>query len=86
MNVFEVNWDPQDNNHKNMNGLKRPGHNGHGKNTAKVIRAITEPLLTSHFGDSIIDVLFKKYEKHVTKHLAIKKTRQFTIVISLTKK
>ncbi|KAK1429238.1 hypothetical protein QVD17_11444 [Tagetes erecta] len=87
MNVFEVNWDPQDTDHTNMNGLIKGGdHNGHVKNTAKVIRAITEPLLASHFGASIVDLMFKKYEKHVADHLAIKKTRQFTIVISLTKK
>ncbi|KAI3822734.1 hypothetical protein L1987_10331 [Smallanthus sonchifolius] len=83
MNVYEVSWDPDDTDYTNINGLKEPVTK---KNTAKVIRAITEPLLTSHFGDSIIDVLFKKYEKHVTEHLAINKTKQFTIVISLTKK
>ncbi|MFS8004793.1 putative methyltransferase [Helianthus anomalus] len=91
MDAYEVNWDPHDTDYTNMKDLNIEPNHTHGKNTtkkntAKVIRAITEPLLTYHFGSSIIDVLFKKYEKHVTKHLAINKTRQFTIVISLTKK
>ncbi|KAM0002684.1 putative methyltransferase [Helianthus debilis subsp. tardiflorus] len=91
MDAYEVNWDPHDIDYTNMKDLNIEPNHTHGKNTtkkntAKVIRAITEPLLTYHFGSSIIDVLFKKYEKHVTKHLAINKTRQFTIVISLTKK
>ncbi|XP_076898235.1 benzoate carboxyl methyltransferase-like [Bidens hawaiensis] len=91
MNVYEVNWDPHDTNYTTTNDLNvERGHN-HAKNetkksTTKLIRAIAEPLLSSHFGSSIIDVLFKKYEKHVAKHLAVNKTKQFTIVISLTKK
>ncbi|KAM0002683.1 putative methyltransferase [Helianthus debilis subsp. tardiflorus] len=91
MNVYEVNWDPDDTDYTNMDDLNlehnhNQGINATTKNTSKVIRAITEPMLTSHFGSSIIDVLYKKYEKHVEEHLATKKTRQFTIVISLTKK
>ncbi|KAI3688069.1 hypothetical protein L1987_81775 [Smallanthus sonchifolius] len=86
MNAYEVSWDPDDTDYTSINGLKEPSKNIAKKNTAKVIRAITEPLLSSHFGDSIIDVLFRKYEKHLAEHLASKKTKQFTIVISLTKK
>ncbi|KAJ0848664.1 putative methyltransferase [Helianthus annuus] len=92
MNVYEVNWDPDDTDYTNMDDLNLEHNHSHNqginttmKNTAKVIRAITEPMLTSHFGSSIIDVLYKKYEKHVEERLATKKTRQFTIVISLTK-
>ncbi|KAL8245385.1 hypothetical protein R6Q59_011643 [Mikania micrantha] len=86
MNVYEVSWDPHDPDYTNMNGLKQEPTHNQGKNTAKVIRAITEPLLASQFEGSIIEMLFKKYAKHVGEHLAIKKTTQLTIIISLTKK
>ncbi|KAJ9558158.1 hypothetical protein OSB04_012772 [Centaurea solstitialis] len=85
MNVFQVNWDPYDADYTDSNDLKEDSHI-HGKNTARVLRAVTEPLLTSHFGNSIIDPLFNKYEKHLTEHLAKKKTRHFNVQISLTKK
>ncbi|MFS7931099.1 putative methyltransferase [Helianthus anomalus] len=74
------NWDPQDTDYTNTNDSK------HGRNIAKHVRAVTEPLLTSHFGNSInIDALFKKFEKHLAEHLANRKTRHLNIVISLTK-
>lgn len=58
----------------------------HGKNTSKVLLAVFEPLLTSHFGSSIIDMLFEKFGKHVAEYLTKKKTKNFFITISLTKK
>lgn len=59
----------------------------HGKNTAMFMRAVTESLLVSHFGDLMnTDVLFKNMEKQVAEYLTRKKTRHFTLVISLTRK
>ncbi|KAF5811014.1 putative methyltransferase [Helianthus annuus] len=85
LTVFQVNWDPQDTDYTNTNDSIELGHK-HGRNTAKHVRAVTEPLLTSHFGNSInIDALFKKFKKHLAEHLANKKTRHLNIVISLTK-
>ncbi|KAL7601599.1 hypothetical protein Lser_V15G22696 [Lactuca serriola] len=85
LSVFQINWDPHDTDYTNMKDFEEPSHI-HGKTTAKIMRAVTEPLLTSHFGSSIIDVLFEKYEKRVALHLANKKTRHFNIVISLSRK
>ncbi|KAJ9558159.1 hypothetical protein OSB04_012773 [Centaurea solstitialis] len=86
MNVFESNWDPYDIDYTNMNDLKEHSRI-RAKNAARVLRAIMEPLLTSHFGNSIIDPLFNKYEKHLAEHIANnKKTRYFNVLISLTKK
>ncbi|KAM0071839.1 putative methyltransferase [Helianthus debilis subsp. tardiflorus] len=85
LTVFQVNWDPQDTDYTNTNDSIELGHK-HGRNAAKHVRAVTEPLLTSHFGNSIdIDALFKKFGKHLAEHLANKKTRHLNIVISLTK-
>ncbi|KAK9063792.1 hypothetical protein SSX86_017664 [Deinandra increscens subsp. villosa] len=85
MSGFKINWDPYDTDYTSTNSLNKLSHS-HGKNTAKVIRALIEPLLSSHFGNSIIDVLFDKYGNHVARHLSNKKTRHFNMVVSLTKK
>ncbi|KAK1435713.1 hypothetical protein QVD17_01479 [Tagetes erecta] len=82
---FEGNWDPQDMDYKNLTDSCELSQT-HGANTAKVVRAFTEPLLTSHFGKSIIDEVFEKYGKHVAQHLATNKTRFCNFVISLAKK
>ncbi|KAM0011600.1 putative methyltransferase [Helianthus debilis subsp. tardiflorus] len=57
-----------------------------GINTTKFIRAISEPLIATHFGYSIMDVLFKKYQEHVVDHLATKKGMNYNLIISLIKK
>ncbi|KAJ0605750.1 putative methyltransferase [Helianthus annuus] len=84
MDVFELNWGEQD--YTNLNEhTHEPIHN-QGKNTARLIRSITESLFTSHFGNDIIDVLFKKCEKNAEEHhLATRKSRHLSVVISLTK-
>ncbi|KAK9075330.1 hypothetical protein SSX86_003653 [Deinandra increscens subsp. villosa] len=86
LTTFQVNWDPQDKDYKNLKDPNETISRTHGENTAKVVRAFTEPLLTSHFGKSIIDGVFKKYEKHVAQHLTNNKTKFFSIVISLAKR
>ncbi|KAI3495088.1 hypothetical protein L1887_37236 [Cichorium endivia] len=85
-NVFQGNWDPYDTDYTNTVDLNEQSYI-HGKNCAKAIRAVTEPLLTSHFGNSInIDVLFQKFEMQVAKDLAKKKSRYFNMVVSLSRK
>ncbi|KAL8265266.1 hypothetical protein R6Q59_023396 [Mikania micrantha] len=81
--VFQVNWDPQDTDYTNTKDMIELSHN-HGRNAAKVVKAVLEPLLTSHFGNSIIDTLFKKYEKHLAEHLTYRKTRHFQRVSKLS--
>nr|XP_043639056.1 benzoate carboxyl methyltransferase-like [Erigeron canadensis] len=82
---FHVNWDPHDTNYTN-NDQPIITQYSHGTNTAKVLRAVLEPLLTSHFGSFNIDDLFTRYGKHVAKHLSTKKTRYFNLAISLIKR
>ncbi|KAK1435043.1 hypothetical protein QVD17_00801 [Tagetes erecta] len=87
VNTFELDWSQHDiHDHTNKNESPREPNHNYGKNTANLIRAITEPLFTSHFGNSVIEVLYKKCEKNATEHLAIKKTRHVSVVVSLTKK
>ncbi|KAK3034291.1 hypothetical protein RJ639_034095 [Escallonia herrerae] len=82
LETFEVNWDPRDN---DMTEFVFDKHDS-GKMLAKTIRAVTEPLLISHFGNFRIDDLFERYAAHAAEHLAKEKTTYFNIVVSLTKK
>ncbi|KAL1803404.1 hypothetical protein ACET3Z_032051 [Daucus carota] len=60
LETFEVNWDMQDENEK-----LKPEYSS-GKFVAKTIRAVLEPLLASHFGNTLMDKLFEQYAKHVS--------------------
>ncbi|KAL8227171.1 hypothetical protein R6Q57_017003 [Mikania cordata] len=86
MNTFELIWGQHDNDYINIDEFTCEYTHNDGKDTANLIRAITEPLFASHFGNSIIDMLFKKCEKIAAKHLATKNTRHLSVVVSLTKK
>ncbi|TYH62971.1 hypothetical protein ES332_D07G157800v1 [Gossypium tomentosum] len=57
-----------------------------GRNVANCIRAITESLVASHFGETIIDDLFSRYAQHVGERLSYEKTKQVTTVVSMTMK
>lgn len=56
-----------------------------GQNVAKCIRAATEPMLANHFGEEIVEELFRKYAENVGEHLAKEKTKHVNITISMTK-
>ncbi|CAN6178607.1 unnamed protein product [Urochloa humidicola] len=79
--LFETNWDPYDDSesdvvHENIRS---------GVNVAKCIRAVMEPLVARHFGETILDRLFKEYAHRVAKHLEKEKTKHAVIVLSLKK-
>ncbi|KAJ0039780.1 hypothetical protein Pint_28336 [Pistacia integerrima] len=81
--VFEMNWDPNDDvsNKKFVFNKDKSG-----QSVQSCIRAVTEPILASHFGEGVIDTLFARYAKHVAEHLAFEKTKYINIVVSITKK
>ncbi|MCD7454905.1 hypothetical protein HAX54_026497 [Datura stramonium] len=57
------------------------------KLVVKTIRAVTEVMLASHFGNSIIDHLFEIYIKHVIEYLSMGNTiKIFNISLCLQKK
>ncbi|WVZ80037.1 hypothetical protein U9M48_027552 [Paspalum notatum var. saurae] len=80
--LFESNWDPYD----DLEGHGVQHSIQSGMNVAKSIRAVMEPLFTSHFGGSVLDELFKEYARNVAKHLEREKTMYSVIVLSLQRR
>lgn len=81
--LFESNWDPHDKS-EGDDPLHDPLRSG--KNVAKTLRAVMEPLFVSHFGESIINRLFDKFAYNVAAHLEREKTKYSIIVLSLKRK
>ncbi|KAK5773377.1 hypothetical protein PVK06_049683 [Gossypium arboreum] len=80
---FEMNWDFEDD-ICNENFIFEKSKSG--QNVANCIRAITESMIASHFGETIIDDLYSRFAQHVGEHLSSEKTKYATIVVSMTKK
>ncbi|KAF4383300.1 hypothetical protein F8388_009331 [Cannabis sativa] len=66
--------DPNDINNKN-----------NGYCVAKCMRAVAEPLLVSHFGEAIIDQVFRTYTQILVHRMSKENTHFFNVIISLTK-
>ncbi|XP_047043382.1 anthranilate O-methyltransferase 3-like [Lolium rigidum] len=79
--LLEHNWDPYDNSKSDY--VDDPPQSG--INVAKCLRAVTEPLLGSHFGEFVLDALFDKYAHNIAEHLEREKTKYSIIVLSLKK-
>ncbi|KAI5554614.1 hypothetical protein POPTR_019G022400v4 [Populus trichocarpa] len=83
LETFAINWDANDDiSNKNFVFDKDQC----GRNVANIVRAVAEPMLVSHFGDEIMDELFKRYAEHVGEHLCVEKTKHINIVLTMTKK
>lgn len=80
--TFVTNWDPFDD---CMDNFVKDCHIS-GSNTAKSIRAVLGPLISSHFGEVILDTLFSRYAIYVAEHLNKQKTKYINLIVSLKKK
>ncbi|XP_061354024.1 S-adenosyl-L-methionine:benzoic acid/salicylic acid carboxyl methyltransferase 3-like [Gastrolobium bilobum] len=87
LDVFEVNWNP----FYNWNAfyseyeISESLSDG-GYNVAQLLRAVTEPLLVSHFGEAIIDEVFSRYQVILSDRMSKEKTEFTNITMSLTRK
>ncbi|KAK6258312.1 hypothetical protein SCA6_012786 [Theobroma cacao] len=80
LEVVQINWGPRDvltNEDFEFDKYQR------GQKTANSVRAITEPMLASHFGEDILDKLFTGLAKYEAERLGYKLT---SIVVSMKKK
>lgn len=58
----------------------------YGKAVAKMIRAVQESMLASHFGDEVLDKMFDTYGRIVDEELAKEDIKYITFVVVLRRK
>ncbi|OWM80862.1 jasmonate O-methyltransferase [Punica granatum] len=78
MESFRNGWD---------GGFKDVHGMSHGERVGKMVRAVTESMLASHFGRHVMDDLFDRYEKLIEDWYSNKnKTENLCVVVSLIRK
>ncbi|CAL9102919.1 unnamed protein product [Musa textilis] len=80
--MLEANWDPFDDSEDDL----AFDNVANGKNVARYIRAVIEPLIAHQFGDAMLDELFLRYADNVSKHSLKAKTKFTILVIGLKRK
>ena len=81
LEVSQVNWHAYNNNLSESETLDDGGYN-----VAKCMRAVAEPLLVSHFGEGIIEEVFRRYREIIVDRMSKEKTEFFNVTISMTKR
>ncbi|OVA08749.1 SAM dependent carboxyl methyltransferase [Macleaya cordata] len=79
LETFEVNWDGEDAEDTAIDKFRS------SYNATNCIRAVSESLLVSHFGEEIIDELFRRYMQIVADRVSREESKYINIVISMTK-
>ncbi|KAL6605802.1 hypothetical protein ACP70R_041455 [Stipagrostis hirtigluma subsp. patula] len=79
--LFQTNWDP----HDDSDGDMVQNCASSREIIAKGLRAVIEPLIRDHFGESVIHELFVTFTSIVARHLEKGKAKFTVIVISLHK-
>ncbi|KAI3846959.1 hypothetical protein MKX03_034451 [Papaver bracteatum] len=82
LETFQVNWDGSDSSEDGRSGTDKSRSS---YLIANSIRAVSEPLLASHFGEEIINELFSRFREIVANYAAKEKTEYTNLVISVTK-
>ncbi|KAL5722105.1 hypothetical protein ACHQM5_005666 [Ranunculus cassubicifolius] len=83
LETFEINWDP--NNDIEVEGLEFSNVTS-AQNVANSVRAVSESMIMNHFGEDIIDELFRRYAPHVAEQLGNETIRHVNLVMCMTKK
>ncbi|CAA2952542.1 salicylate carboxymethyltransferase-like [Olea europaea subsp. europaea] len=81
LKVSEINWAECGDKFASSNSFKDDGYN-----VAKCMRSVAEPLLISHFGESIMDKLFHKYGEILSYCMSKEELKFVNVTISVTKK
>ncbi|AET01759.1 putative salicylate carboxymethyltransferase [Medicago truncatula] len=61
-------------------------HHEYVYNAARLMRAMAEPLVVSHFGEDIIEEIFSRHQKIIIDKLPKEKLKAVKVIISLTRK
>ncbi|KAK4259195.1 hypothetical protein QN277_005551 [Acacia crassicarpa] len=85
--VSAVNWNAYDDgwNTENSKFSESEVARDGGYNVAKCMRAVAEPLLISHFGESVIEEVFRRYQEILTDRMSKEKTEFINVALSVTR-
>ncbi|KAK1433302.1 hypothetical protein QVD17_10212 [Tagetes erecta] len=81
LEVSEVNWDACTKDNLNLSEKDDQGYN-----MGKCMRAVAEPLVLSHFGESIIEEVFERYTNNIKICMSKEKTKLVNVTVSMTRK
>ncbi|KAI7739401.1 hypothetical protein M8C21_010744, partial [Ambrosia artemisiifolia] len=79
--VTEVNWDACTNQDPNLSE-----EDIQGVNIGNCMRAVAEPLLLSHFGESIMEEVFARYAYLIKNRMSNKDNKLVNVTVSMTRK
>ncbi|GKA77709.1 salicylate carboxymethyltransferase-like protein [Tanacetum coccineum] len=79
--VSEVDWDVCTDHNLNLTKEDAKGYN-----MGKCMRAVAEPLILNHFGESIVEEVFLRYTNIIKKRMSIEKAKLVNVTISLTRR
>lgn len=79
LEAFEIDWDPDADQENDQTVASS------GKRVAKTIRAVVESMIEAHFGNEIMDDLFRRYAELVSSHLSKSRTKYINLVTSLVR-
>jgi len=87
LEVTEVHWNAYNdwNDIEIESGLSKPIIDG-AYNVTKCMRAVAEPLLVNHFGESIIEEVFGRYLEILVDRMSKERTAFINVSVSMTKK
>ncbi|XP_054808242.1 S-adenosyl-L-methionine:benzoic acid/salicylic acid carboxyl methyltransferase 3-like [Prosopis cineraria] len=87
MEVSVVNWNAYDDwNAVDSEFSESEVVNDGGYNVTKCMRAVAEPLLISHFGEGIIEEVFKRYQEILTDRMSKEKIEFINVTFSMTRR
>lgn len=85
LETYAVSWDP-DVEDKSINQTLGLDQLESGVKVVKYMRAVAEPLLSSHFGEAIMDDLFQRYRDILSHHMQREDPKFINLVISIEKR
>ncbi|CAI8609104.1 unnamed protein product [Vicia faba] len=87
LEISEVNWNAVDHwEALDIESEISKSFKDDGYNMTQCMRAVTEPLLVCHFGDSVIEEIFERYKNILTDRMSKERTKFTNLTLSLTKK
>ncbi|XP_052118428.1 salicylate carboxymethyltransferase-like [Arachis duranensis] len=75
LDVSEVHWNP----------FNDDGSDDGGYHVANLMRSVAEPLLTTHFGEAIIEDAFCRYRRILTRIMSKETTMFINVTVSMTR-